>query len=141
MISIVIPTLNEEKFLPSLLSSLVEQSKKVFEIVVVDGSSKDKTVAIAQSFASDLPKLQVIVGQKANLPRQRNIGAKATTGEWLVFIDADSVVFPHFIERISTYIHEAHPSFFTTWARPDSEHPGDANITLLANMLLETSIV
>src|SRR5258706_4031142 len=89
--SVVIPALNEEKFLPKLLASLAAQTVKDFEVVVVDGSSKDKTVTVARSFAKKLPKLQVVVSKVASLPLQRNLGAKKTTGEWLIFIDADSV--------------------------------------------------
>lgn len=138
--SIVIPALNEEKFLPKLLDSLVHQTQKDFEVVVVDGSSKDKTVAIAKSYAKKLPKLQVIVSKKASLPLQRNMGAKATNAPWLIFVDADSVLFPNFIERISEYIREEKPSFFTTWLRPDSEKSADANIALLGNLMLNVSL-
>ena len=141
MISIIIPTLNEEKFLPRLLESLASQTQKDFEVVVVDGSSKDKTVAIAKTFAKKLPNLQVIVSDKASLPLQRNIGAKATSGEWLIFIDADIVLFPQFIERVNQYIKTNHPSLFTAWWKPDSEKSHDAILTLLANMMLELSVV
>ena len=138
--SIVIPTLNEEKFLPNLLESLVCLTDKNFDVIVVDGSSKDKTVAVAQSFASRLPNLQVIVSKHASLPLQRNMGAHHTTGPWLFFIDADSVLFPHFIERSTVYIEEKHPSFFTTWLRPDSDKPREANIALLANFTFELAL-
>jgi glycosyltransferase involved in cell wall biosynthesis len=141
MISIVIPTLNEEKLLPNLLTSIVNQTKKDYEVVVVDGSSKDKTAALAQSFRTKLSNLQVVVSKKAKLPLQRNLGANATTGEWLVFVDADSVLFPQFIERIESFIEKEHPQLFTTWCRPDTDEPGDANIALLANMIYEMSIV
>jgi glycosyltransferase involved in cell wall biosynthesis len=138
--SIVIPTLNEEKFLPNLLESLTGQTDKHFDVTVVDGSSKDKTVAVAKSFTRRLPKLQVIVSKKASLPLQRNMGAAATHGSWLLFIDADSVLFPHFIERISRFIEEKKPSLFTTWIRPDSDIPGDANIALLGNLIFEMAL-
>ena len=141
MISIVIPTLNEENFLPNLLKSLAAQTKKDFEVVVADGSSKDKTVEIARSFAPKLPNLKVIVSRKASLPLQRNLGVKETSGEWLMFIDADSVLFPHCVERIYEYISQTHPAFFTTWMRPDSEKPGDAMIALLGNLMLQTAYV
>ena len=140
-ISIVIPALNEENFLPHLLTSLMEQTKKDFEVVVVDGSSSDKTVEVAKSFSSKLPELEVIVSAKASLPLQRNIGARASSGEWLVFIDADSVVLPYFIERIERFIEEQSPVLFTTWFRPDSEFSGDALFTLIANLFVEGSIV
>jgi glycosyltransferase involved in cell wall biosynthesis len=139
-LSLVIPALNEEKFLPHLLTSLTKQTKQDFEIVVVDGLSKDHTVEIARSFYSKLPKLNVIVSEKAGLPLQRNLGARATTGEWLVFIDADSVLLPYFVERLEWFIEKQKPVIFTSWFRPDSETSGDALFTLLSNSFVEGSV-
>jgi glycosyltransferase involved in cell wall biosynthesis len=140
-ISIVIPALNEEKFLPNLLLSLTRQTNMDFEVVVVDGSSKDATREVAQSFSSKLPKLKVIVSEKAGISLQRNIGEKAAGGEWLIFIDADSTVLPYFIERIDWFINDQKPMFFTTWLRPDSELPFDALFTLVVNSVVEGSVV
>lgn len=139
--SIVIPTLNEEKFLPKLLASLAAQTARNFEVVVVDGSSRDKTVAVARSYAKKLPKLQVIVSPKASLPLQRNLGALRTHGDWIIFIDADSVLLPYFLERCTAYIQSESPKLFTTWFRPDSENPKDAVYTLFANVYLEATII
>jgi len=139
-LSLVIPALNEENFLPHLLTSLTKQTKQDFEVVVVDGSSQDRTVETARSFHAKLPKLQVIVGEKAGLPLQRNLGAKATTGEWLVFIDADSRLLPYFVERIEWFIEKQQPKLFTSWFRPDSEVSEDALFTLIANSFVEGSI-
>lgn len=139
-LSLVIPALNEENFLPHLLTSLTKQTKQDFEVVVVDGSSKDRTVETARSFCSKLPKLNVIVSEKAGLPLQRNLGARATSGEWLVFIDADSVLLPYFIERIEWFIETQKPLIFTSWFRPDSDISGDALFTLIANSFVEGSI-
>lgn len=140
-LSVVIPALNEEKFLPQLLASLAAQTQRDFEVIVVDGSSKDKTVARAQAFRSRLPSLKVIVSRKAGLPLQRNLGARAARGEWLVFIDADSILLPYFIERLQVFIHEHRPKLFTSWFRPDSEVSGDALFVLIANLFVEGSIV
>jgi len=140
-LSLIIPALNEEKFLPRLLSSLAEQTKMDFDVVVVDGSSKDKTVEVAQSFQSKLPMLQVIVSEKASLPLQRNIGARATSGDWLAFVDADSILLPYFVERLEWFIRERKPALFTSWFRPDSEVSGDAIFTLISNLFVEGSIV
>jgi len=141
MFSVIIPTLNEEKFLPHLLDSLVEQTKKDFEVVVVDGSSQDKTVDVARSFTAKLPSLHIVSSTKASLPLQRNLGAKQAKGDWFIFIDADSVVFPHFIERMTQYIGQKKPAFVTTWFRPDSDKAGDAVFALLGNILFEMSII
>lgn len=139
MISIIIPTLNEEKFLPKLLDSLVAQTDKDFEVIVVDGNSKDKTVTVAMKYIKIL-HLQIIT-TTPSLPKQRNIGAQKAKGDWLIFIDADSILFAHFIERVIQYITSKQPSMFTTWMRPDSDEPKDANIALLANLIIETSLI
>lgn len=141
MISIIIPALNEEKFLPNLLASLVRQTDKNFEVIVVDGSSKDKTVDVAKSFSSKLSSLQIVVSKKASLPLQRNIGAKTATGDWLVFIDADSVLLEYFVERIKQFIELHKPQLFTTWFRPDSEDPRDALFTLFFNSYVEATLI
>jgi glycosyltransferase involved in cell wall biosynthesis len=139
-LSLVIPALNEEKFLPHLLTSLTKQTKQDFAVVVIDGSSKDRTVEAARSFDSKLPMLKVIVSEKAGVPLQRNLGARATNGEWLVFIDADSILLPYFIERVEWFIEKQNPMFFTSWFRPDSETSEDALFTLIANSFVEGSI-
>lgn len=141
MISIIIPTLNEEKFLPHLLDSLARQTKKDFEVIVVDGKSRDKTVTVARSYAKKLPHLQVILSPKASLPLQRNLGARASRGNWLVFVDADSILMPYFLERIHQFIQSEKPLVCTTWVKPDSMVPKDAMFALLANLYLEAALL
>ena len=86
MLSIVIPTLNEEKHLALLLESIKKQKFKNYEIIVADAGSKDKTIKIAKKY-----KCRVV---KGGLPaRGRNNGAKTAKGDLLLFLDAD-VVFP-----------------------------------------------
>jgi glycosyltransferase involved in cell wall biosynthesis len=140
-LSIVIPALNEEKFLPHLLDSLVSQNDRDFEVIVVDGSSKDRTVPLARSFSSRLPKLRVLVSKKASLPLQRNLGARAARGAWLVFVDADSVLLPYFVDRLQHFIREHRPRLFTSWFRPDSDVSGDALFILIANLFVEGSVI
>lgn len=138
--SVIIPTLNEEKFLPLLLESLSEQGERNFEVIVVDGSSQDATVSIAKRFQKKLPSLQILTG-KRGLPYQRNSGAKVAKGKWLVFVDADSVFLPYFFSETLVYIDTYKPRVFTTWARPDSESVNDALITLFYLLIIEGSLL
>lgn len=138
--SIIIPTLNEEKFLPKLLDSLSHQTKTNFEVIVVDGKSKDATVSVANSYTEKVPSLTTIISEKRGLPVQRNLGATTATGEWLLFIDADSVLLPYCISQIDTYITRESPTFFTSWCTPDSNDIGDALIVLFWNLVLESLI-
>lgn len=94
MISIIIPTLNEEKYLPRLLESIKQQDFFDYEIIVSDGGSLDKTHSIAHSYSAKL-----IINDKIKCPSaQRNNGAKAARGEVLLFLDADSVLPVNFLK-------------------------------------------
>lgn len=139
--SIIIPTLNEEKFLPKLLTSLVSQTRKNFEVIVADGASHDTTLAAAQSFKKTLPKLTTLSVEHPNISKQRNAGAAVARGSWLIFIDADSILLPYALERVSAFIRETKPKLFTSWFRSDTEVPSDALITLLFDMVIESSLL
>lgn len=93
MLSIIIPTLNEEKYLPRLLDSIVTQGLSDYEIIVSDGGSSDQTVSIARAAG-----VKVVTEGKIKSPSaQRNYGAKSAQGDHLLFLDADSVLPPGFI--------------------------------------------
>lgn len=140
-IAIIIPALNESKFLPKLLDSLVDQSDGKFETIVVDGQSEDKTVQIAKSYTKKLQKLTVVVSPVRSIPDQRNFGTTHTTADWLVFSDADNILLPYFIERVKHFIKTQKTTLFTTWCAADSMVPNDALITLFSNIAVEGSIM
>lgn len=137
--SIIIPALNEEKFLPKLLESLARQHFTNFEVIVVDGKSKDKTVAVASTYIGAVPNLSVVVADHASLPYQRNFGADRAKGEWFIFIDADTVVYSYTLERLHACISGSEESFFTTWFSPDGEDINDVRMTLFAIFFFELS--
>ncbi len=88
MISIIVPTLNEEVTIDSLLKSLRVQSWRDFETIVVDGGSKDETVERARRFGA---RVLVEIGCPEFV--SRNLGARKAKGSILLFTCAD-VVFP-----------------------------------------------
>ncbi len=82
MFSIVIPTKNEEDYLPILLKSVREQTVQPLEVIVADARSTDRTREIAESFGC-----RVVDGGMPGPARNR--GAEAAKGEYLLFLDAD----------------------------------------------------
>ena len=83
MLSIIIPTKNEEEYLPALLESIKKQTFKDYEVIVADNNSRDKTKKIAKKY-----RCKIVGG---GLPgKARNIGAKSATGDILLFLDADT---------------------------------------------------
>jgi glycosyltransferase involved in cell wall biosynthesis len=94
MLSIIIPTKNEEEYLPILLSQIKKQNFFDYEIIVADAGSQDKTVEIAKSFGCKVVK--------GGLPAKgRNEGAKVAKGEIFLFMDADNIYLPDgFLEKL-----------------------------------------
>jgi len=92
MISVIIPTLNEEEYLPVVLRSIRRQGIKDLEIIVADAASKDRTVQIAKSFGCKVTK--------GGMPgKGRNEGAKVAKGDTLVFLDADATLPSNFLKK------------------------------------------
>ncbi|MBU2545160.1 glycosyltransferase [Patescibacteria group bacterium] len=85
MLSIVIPTMNEEKHLKKLLQSIEKQDFDNYEVIIADNGSKDKTLEIAKKY-----KCKIVKG--GSPARGRNNGAKVAKGERLLFLDADVVL-------------------------------------------------
>jgi len=94
MLSIIIPTLNEEKYLPLLLEAIKKQNFSDLEIIVADADSQDGTIEIARDFGC-----KIVPG---GLPAKgRNEGAKAAKGETLLFMDADNIDLPtNFLKQL-----------------------------------------
>jgi cellulose synthase/poly-beta-1,6-N-acetylglucosamine synthase-like glycosyltransferase len=83
-ISVIVPALNEEKYIGNVFEGLRGQTFRDFETIVVDGNSKDRTREIARKHA------RVVMERREGIGRARNTGAKAARGDILVFLDADT---------------------------------------------------
>ena len=103
MISVIIPVYNEEKALPHTLRELLRQPGD-FEVIAVDGGSTDRTCEIVQEFIlstqhTTLRPLRSLTASKGRAS-QMNAGAKKATGEWLLFLHADTVLPAGSIQRL-----------------------------------------
>jgi glycosyltransferase A (GT-A) superfamily protein (DUF2064 family) len=94
-LSIIVPTLNEEKRIGSLLDSLKTQTVKDYEIILVDGSSNDDTVSKAWA---RVDKIAYVA--KPSRKSQELVGGFGARGEILVFLHGDSIVSPTLCESI-----------------------------------------
>lgn len=92
-VSIIIPTYNEEEFLPRLLESISKQTQQPREIIVADAKSTDRTRVIAKKYGC-----KIVAGGKP--AKGRNNGAKAASGKLLLFLDADVILPENFLTRL-----------------------------------------
>ena len=97
-LSIIIPTLNEAKNLPLLLSDLAE-IKEISETIVIDSNSKDATKDIASIYGA-----KCFNTMEQNRGFQLNKGAKSANGNWLLFIHADSRLNQNWSKEISNIL-------------------------------------
>lgn len=90
MLSIIIPTLNEEKYLPLLLDSIKKQDLEDYEIIVADYNSQDRTREIAREYGCKLAE--------GGMPSvAKNNGSKVSQGDKLLFLDADTILPENFL--------------------------------------------
>lgn len=102
VVSVIVPARNEEACLGACLRSLLAQHEVPLEIIVVDDQSTDRTRAIASSFPSDRVKVIAAGEVPAGWTGKNNAvtaGSKATSGEWLLFTDADTIHQPGSLAR------------------------------------------
>ncbi len=140
LFSVVVPTLNEERFIPRLLSSLAEQTERDFEVIIADGHSEDKTIEVAKTFENALPRLRILLCNQRGVSSQRNIGSHEAKGEWIVTTDADTIFKPYCLSVIKQYIHNKPMQHFTSWFAPESDNPNDALLILLINAGMELGL-
>ena len=121
-VSVVVPVRDEEESLPALLESLLDQSLSPDEILIVDGGSRDGTVACVRRYADRGVRIMEI--GPAYPGRGRNEGIKAARNPWLALIDAGCAPDKHWIEALVSALHndrEARAVFGQVDPRLESE--------------------
>ncbi len=94
-VSVVIPTLNEAARIEKLVAALRLQTHAPLEILVCDGQSDDNTALLAEQAGA------TVLNCERGTSKQRNTGARAANGELLVFLDADDLPSPRFLESVA----------------------------------------
>ncbi len=136
--SIVIPTLNEELFLPKLLNDLLKQKEKDFQVIIVDGYSQDKTPFIVKNYQKKM-KIDFFQNNKKNVSSQRNFGALKAKGEYLVFLDADSRINSSFLKKVKKFIEKNKGLIFLPYLLPDKKFKLYKPLFDISNILVELS--
>lgn len=95
-LSVIVPARNEERFLPACLEALRRQTLKDFELIVVDSASSDRTGEIARAFGANVIRLE-----KPGVSRARQAGFEAAKGDIIASTDADTIVPPDWLERLT----------------------------------------
>jgi glycosyltransferase involved in cell wall biosynthesis len=101
MISIIIPTYNEELFIRKTLLAVRNQICDFpYEIIIVDGKSEDETISIVKRFTENMPFAELYISPKRGKAFQLNYAVSKTKSALLFFLDADTLIGPFFLKKI-----------------------------------------
>ena len=110
--SFVVPAKDEEAYLPAILGSIARQrTDRDYEVVVVDGDSDDRTPEIAREYGARLIRQPTTaadggLGGGPRIGDARHRGAERADGEWLAFVDADTVVDTEYLDAMLRFVRE-----------------------------------
>ena len=96
-VSVVIPVYNGERYLAQAIQSVLDQTYKNFELIVVDDGSTDSSAAIAKSFGDS--RLRYHYQKNSGASRARNTGIELTRGSLIAFLDSDDIWLPQKLEK------------------------------------------
>ena len=106
MISVIMLTYNREDMVSRAIESILAQTYRDFEYIIVDNGSTDRSGAIADEYAAKDPRVRVIHRARGNIGAGRNTGLDAAKGEYIAFIDDDDWAEPDWLEFLLSLLTE-----------------------------------
>lgn len=108
MISVIMLTYNREALISRAIESILAQTFRNFEFIIVDNGSTDRSGQVAEGYAVQDNRIKVIYRDRGSIGAGRNTGLDAARGEYIAFIDDDDWVEPDFLEFLLALITENH---------------------------------
>jgi len=105
-LSVVLPVYNAEKFVAKAVQSVLDQTYKDFELIIINDGSRDSSLEIIQSFKD--PRIRLIDQENQGLAKTLNIGLKLAKGDYIARMDADDICLKHRFQEQITYL-KKHP--------------------------------
>ena len=104
LISVIVPVYNTEKYIEKCVMSILNQTYKNLEIILIDDGSTDNSPQICDSLAEKDNRITVIHQPNGGVSSARNIGLDNTHGDYITFVDSDDYIEPNMIEFLSENI-------------------------------------
>ena len=98
LISIVLPIYNVEKYIEKCMDSVLNQTYKNIEVILVDDGSPDRCPKICEEYAKKDNRIKVVHKENGGLSDARNAGIKVANGEYITFIDSDDYIDQDYVE-------------------------------------------
>ena len=99
-LSIIVPIYNVEKYLPRCIESILNQTFKDFELILVNDGSTDSSYEILKEYENKYDNFRVINQKNGGLSAAKNAGIKIAKGEYIAFLDSDDYLDKNFLETL-----------------------------------------
>lgn len=106
MISVIVPVYNSENYLSECIDSLINQTYKNFELILVDDGSTDKSARMCDEYAIKDSRIKVVHKENGGVSSARNVGLQLSQGEYIQFVDSDDYVKPEFLSILINSIEQ-----------------------------------
>ena len=100
LVSIIVPVYNAEKCLRNCIDSIINQTYKNLEIILIDDGSTDRSAAICMAYEKDDNRIKALRKNNTGVSDTRNCGIKLATGKYICFIDSDDTIDKKYIEEL-----------------------------------------
>ena len=144
MLSIIMPCYNQAQYIDEAIQSVVRQTYKDWELIIVDDGSTDDSFSIAKRYAQSDSRIQVHSQENGGPSKARNNGARLAIGKYLLFFDSDDIILPTLLEEGIRYMEDNencalfYPRVRYFGSRNEEEK---LRFTSYKNMLCEASIL
>ncbi|HNW34743.1 MAG TPA: glycosyltransferase [Candidatus Ozemobacteraceae bacterium] len=115
LVSVIIPVYNYGRFLPDAIQSVLNQTHRNLELILIDDGSTDETPAIIQQWLCD-SRLRCFRQSRRGMSAARNAGLDAARGAYIQFLDADDILAPDKLRK-QLEVLEANPEIFATYCQ------------------------
>lgn len=99
-ISVIVPVYNNEKYVERCINSIMEQTYKNIEIIIIDDGSKDNSLQICERLKSFDERIIIISTENCGVSHARNLGIEKATGDYIAFVDSDDYVNENYLQNL-----------------------------------------
>ena len=140
-VSVIIPVYNSEKYLKQCLDSVVNQTLKDIEIIIVNDGSTDNSLVIIQEYANKNKNIKVINKQNEGCYKARNIGLEKSHGKYIAFVDSDDYIEHNMYEKLYKKIKDTDADIVCCcyWHHLKNKLKKIANFEYSMNLLTKTN--
>ncbi len=117
LVTVVTPAYNVARYVGATVDSVLRQTFRDFEYLVIDDGSTDNTVDVLKAHAGDDPRFRLVRGEHRGPSAARNAGIRAAKGEYIAFVDGDDRWHPKFLERQLQLIQSLPPDVGAVFCR------------------------